>query len=201
MRRSVTGAPRRVVVKTPIVKLGGGGTGAGRGLAAAAAHVRYLQRDGVSKEHEPGRAYDAPRDEVDGKVFVERCDGDRHQFRFIVSPHDAAELDDLKPFVRDLMAAMEKDLGTDLDWIAVDHFNTAHPHTHIVLRGKDEAGKDLVIARYYIAHGMRRRASELLTLELGPQTAQEIPPSSNARSTRSALPTSTAPWSATPRTA
>ena len=72
------------------------------------------------------------------------------------------------------MATMAKDLGTRLDWIAVDHFNTGHPHSHIVLRGKDELGKDLVIARDYIAHGMRRRASELVTLELGPQTGHEI---------------------------
>ena len=162
------------MIKTRIVKLGGGGTGAGGGLAAAAGHVRYLQRDGVSKEHEPGRVYEARRDDADGKTFVERSGGDRHQFRFIVSPEDAAELDDLKPFVRDLMQTMEKDLGTRLDWIAADHFNTGRPHSHIVLRGRDEAGKDLVIARDYIAHGMRRRASELATLELGPRTGQEI---------------------------
>lgn len=159
---------RRVVIKTRIVKLRGGG------IDAARAHLRYIQRDGVSKEHEPGRLYDAAQDEADGKAFLDRSGGDRHQFRFIVSPEDATELADLKPFVRDLMGAMEKDLGTRLDWVAVDHFNTAHPHTHIVLRGKDDLGKDLVIARDYIAHGMRRRASELLTLELGPQTEQEL---------------------------
>jgi len=159
---------RRVVIKTRIVKLRSGG------IDAARAHLRYIQRDGVSKEHEPGRLYDAAHDEVDGKAFLDRSDGDRHQFRFIVSPEDATELANLKPFVRDLMGAMEKDLGTRLDWVAVDHFNTEHPHTHIVLRGKDELGKDLVIARDYIANGMRRRASELLTLELGPQTVREL---------------------------
>jgi len=159
---------RRVVIKTRIVKLKGGG------VDAARAHLRYIQRDGVSKEHEPGRLYDATHDEADGKAFLDRSEGDRHQFRFIVSPEDATELADLQPFVRDLMGAMEKDLGTRLDWVAVDHFNTEHPHTHIVLRGKDELGTDLVIARDYIAHGMRRRASELLTLELGPQTEQEL---------------------------
>lgn len=159
---------RRVVIKTRIVKLKGGGLGAAR------AHLRYIQRDGVSKDHEPGQLYDAAHDEADGKAFLDRGEGDRHQFRFIVSPEDATEFGDLKPFVRDLMAAMEEDLETKLDWVAVDHFNTEHPHTHIVLRGKDGLGKDLVIARDYIAHGMRRRAGEFLTLELGPQTEQEI---------------------------
>ncbi|MDZ5696731.1 relaxase/mobilization nuclease and DUF3363 domain-containing protein [Chelativorans sp. M5D2P16] len=165
-------ASRRVVIKSRIVKLAG--RGAGTGLAAARAHLRYIQRDGVSKEHEPGQLYDANGDDVDGRAFLERSEGDRHQFRFIVSPEDATELADLKPFVRDLMRTMESDLGTKLDWVAVDHFNTGHPHTHIVLRGRADEGKDLVIARDYISHGMRRRASELLTLELGPQTEQEI---------------------------
>ena len=161
-------ASRRVVIKTRIVKLKGGG------VAAARAHLNYIQRDGVSKENEPGGLYDVAGDEADGKAFLDRSEGDRHQFRFIVSPEDATELEDLKPFVRDLMNRMEEDLGTKLDWVAADHFNTEHPHIHIVLRGKDDLGKDLVIARDYITHGMRERASELVTLELGPQTEQEL---------------------------
>lgn len=165
-------ASRRVVIKSRIVKLAG--RGASARLGAARAHLRYIQRDGVSKEQEPGRLYDANGDNAHGGAFLDRSEGDRHQFRIIVSPEDAAEFDDLKPFVRDLMRTMESDLGTKLDWVAADHFNTVHPHTHIVLRGRDDQGKDLVIARDYIGHGMRRRASELLTLELGPQTEQEI---------------------------
>jgi type IV secretory pathway VirD2 relaxase len=99
---------------------------------------------------------------------------DRHQFRFIVSAEDSSELADLKPFIRDLMRQMENDLGTKLEWIAVDHFNTGHPHTHVILRGKDERGEDLVIARDYIAHGMRERASDLVTRELGPETELDV---------------------------
>lgn len=159
---------RRVVIKTRVVKL------KGAGLDAARAHLCYIQRDGVSKEQEPGQLYDAKSDAADGKDLLERSEGDRHQFRFIVSTEDATELADLKPFVRDLMSAMQDDLGTKLDWVAVDHFNTDNPHSHVVLRGKDDLGKDLVIARDYIAHGMRRKASEILTLELGPQTEQEL---------------------------
>lgn len=168
MRRGRVTGRRRVIVKTRIVKL------QGQGIGAARAHLKYIQRDGVTREGEPGRLYDATSDEADGKDFLERSDGDRHQFRFIVSPEDGAELDDLKPFVRGLMAEMERDLDRRLDWVAVDHFNTDNRHSHIVLRGKDELGKDLVIARDYISHGIRERASELLTLELGPVSEQQI---------------------------
>lgn len=159
---------RRVVVKARIVRIKSGDLGAVR------AHLRYVQRDGVTREGEPGELYDAGTDRADGKSFTERSAGDRHQFRFIVAPEDSAELADLKPFVRDLMRQMEQDLGTKLDWVAADHFNTGHPHTHIVLRGKDEQGNDLVIARDYIAHGFRSRAADLITRELGPETEIEV---------------------------
>ncbi|MDB5704173.1 MAG: conjugal transfer protein TraI [Sphingomonas bacterium] len=159
---------RRVAVKVRLVKL------AGRGTSGARAHLRYIQRDGVTREGTPGALYSAERDEADGKAFLERSDGDRHQFRFIVSAEDGAEYPDLKPFTRRLMTQMEVDLGTKLDWVAVDHFNTGHPHTHITLRGVDDRGQNLIIAREYISHGLRERAAELVTRDLGPRTTQEI---------------------------
>jgi hypothetical protein len=72
------------------------------------------------------------------------------------------------------MERMEKDLGTKLDWVAANHYNTGHPHAHIVVRGKDERGKDLIIAREYITHGMRERAAEIVSLDLGPRSDLEI---------------------------
>ena len=81
---------------------------------------------------------------------------------------------DLKGFTRDLMAQVEKDLGTKLDWVAVDHWNTEHPHIHIIIRGRTDDGQDLVIDRDYIKQGIRDRAQDLITQELGPRTDQEI---------------------------
>lgn len=159
---------RRVIIKSRIVKL------AGKGMNGARAHLRYIQRDGVTREGEPGQLYNALENEADGKAFLERGDKDRHQFRFIVAPEDGIEYDDLKPLTRRLMARMEEDLGTKLDWVAVDHFNTGRPHTHIMLRGKDYQGRDLIIARDYITTGMRERAAELVSLDLGPRTDREI---------------------------
>lgn len=158
------GGQRRVVIKARIVRIKAGDPGAVR------AHLRYVQRDGVTREGNPGELYDAGQDRADAKGFAERGEGDRHQFRFIVAPEDSSELADLKSFVRDLMRQMETDLGTRLDWVAADHFNTGHPHSHIVLRGKDDRGQDLVVARDYISHGLRARASDLITRELGPET-------------------------------
>jgi len=160
---------RRVMVKARVVKLSGS-----KALGAAGAHLRYLQRDGVTREGEQGRFYSTFSDDADGKSFLARGEGDRHQFRFIVSPEDGASFDTLRSFTRELMAKMEQDLGTTLDWVAVDHFDTGHPHTHVLIRGATEDGKTLNIAGDYIAHGIRGRASEIMTRWLGPQSELEV---------------------------
>ena len=93
--------------------------------------------------------------------------------RVLIAPEEGAGLSDLRGFTRDVMHQIEEDLGTRLDWVAVDHYNTGHPHSHVVIRGKDDLGKDLVIAQDYITDGMRLRAEERATLELGPETDLE----------------------------
>jgi len=158
---------RRVVIKARIVrhKIGSG---------AAAAHLRYLQRDGTTRDGERGRLYGPDRDIEDGRAFAEHGADDRHSFRVIVAPEDGDRLSDLRAFTRDVMHQIEQDLGTQLDWVAVDHYNTGHPHSHVVIRGKDDLGKDLIIAQDYITDGVRLRAQERATLELGPETDREL---------------------------
>jgi type IV secretory pathway VirD2 relaxase len=136
--------------------------------------LRYIVRDGVGRDGQPVQAYSAETDAADVKAFDERGRNDRHQFRVIVAPEDGVELHDLRDFTRQFMKRMEGDLGTRLEWIAVDHWDTDNPHTHVVLRGKDQTGENLVIGREYISHGMRKRASELATEWLGPRTDLEI---------------------------
>lgn len=159
---------RRVTIKTRLVNF------AKAGPRSTITHLRYIEREGVDRQGGRGRAYGPMTDDADLAAFEERGREDRHQFRFIVSPEDAEQLGDLRTYTRHLMNRMEADLGTKLDWVAVDHWNTDNPHIHIVLRGKDDTGKDLIIARDYIAEGMRHRASELATEWLGPRTELEI---------------------------
>lgn len=159
---------RRVIVKARVVKMRGSGS------RAAHAHLRYVQREGVSLDGERGKLYSRSENEADGSRFLDHCQDDRHQFRLIVAPEDGAELADLRAFTRGLMAEIERDLGTGLDWVAVDHHDTGRPHTHIVIRGVTDEGKVLNIAGDYIAHGIRHRASELVTLELGLQSDWEV---------------------------
>nr|WP_313635061.1 DUF3363 domain-containing protein [Brevundimonas diminuta] len=127
----------------------------------------------MNRDGEPGRLFDARSDTADASAFAERAREDRHHFRFIVSPEDAPELGDLRAYARDLMSDVQRDLGARLDWVAVDHWNTAHPHIHIILRGRLDDGADLVISRDYISRGVRARAEALAELELGPPSPRE----------------------------
>lgn len=138
-----------------------------------AVHVRYLRREGVTRDGAPAEMFD--RDGVaDHDAFAKRTEHDRHHFRFIVSPEDAEQLQDLRATTRDLMARAERDLGTRLDWVAVDHWNTDNPHVHVLVRGVSDDGADLVIRRDYISKEFRQQAEALVSLELGPRTEAEI---------------------------
>jgi type IV secretory pathway VirD2 relaxase len=155
---------RRCVVKALIVKTGP------RGVKAARLHLAYIERDGVERDGSEGRLYGAGA-AVERSSLADVIPGERHQFRFIVSPEDDI---DLTTFTRDLMARVEDDLGVRLLWGAVNHYNTDNPHAHVVVRGVDQAGREVWIDRAYITERMRWQAQHLLTEELGPRPEHVI---------------------------
>jgi type IV secretory pathway VirD2 relaxase len=167
---SLRSTSRRVVMKARVVRH----HGTRFRSAPLSKHITYLKREGVTRDGAEARMFDLTSDTVDERTFADRCKDDRHHFRFIISPEDAAELDDLRTFTRELMTDVARDLGTKLDWIAVDHWNTDNPHIHVLIRGRAEDGQDLVISRDYISRGFRDRAAERVTLELGPRSEREI---------------------------
>jgi type IV secretory pathway VirD2 relaxase len=103
---------------------------------------------------------------------------DRQHWRLILSPDDAERID-LRQHARDVMAQMEKDLGTKLKWVGIEHDNTDHRHVHIMLRGVrdtvDRNGKavTLTMPREYVSRGIRDISEGLIERELGPRTERE----------------------------
>jgi hypothetical protein len=133
--------------------------------APANAHARYLQRGA-----ERSVFYDALDDSVDGGARAAAwAREDRRHFRLILSAENGGRLGDLKSYTREVMRRAELALGTRLTWIAVDHWDTDNPHTHIILRGRHEDGRDLVIPREYVSHGFRSAAQDIATERLGPR--------------------------------
>jgi type IV secretory pathway VirD2 relaxase len=167
---SLRSPSRQVVIKARVVRH----RGTKFRSAPIAKHVSYLKRDGATRDGADAAMFDARSDQADERAFAGRVEEDRHHFRFIVSPEDAAEMQDLRAFTRELMTDVERDLGTRLDWIAVDHWNTDNPHIHVLVRGRSDDGRDLVIGRDYISRGFRERAAERVALELGPRSEHEI---------------------------
>jgi type IV secretory pathway VirD2 relaxase len=98
--------------------------------------------------------------------------GDERMFKLIVSAEFGDRLDHER-HTRGLLAKMEADLNTRLEWVAVTHWNTDHPHTHVALRGIDEEGKALRLPPNYIKHVIREHAASLATQELGYRTEHD----------------------------
>lgn len=167
---SLPSTARRVVMKARVVRH----HGTRFRSAPLRRHIAYLKREGVTRDGTDARMFDTHSEAAEERAFAERCEDDRHHFRFIISPEDAAQLEDLRTFTRELLADVERDLGTRLDWVATDHWNTDNPHVHVLIRGKADDGQDLVISRAYISRGFRDRAAERVTLELGPRSELEI---------------------------
>jgi type IV secretory pathway VirD2 relaxase len=157
---------RRVVIKAHVVRLRGGG------LRAAALHLRYIQREGVEKDGSRGEFY-GPDGPANADAFAQPRPGEKHQFRIVVAPEEGADLE-LSAYVQRLMKQVERDLGRELEWGAVNHFNTGHPHAHVVIRGVDRQGREVRLDREYISNGLRGRAQELATEELGPRLEVDI---------------------------
>ena len=168
---------RKSVVKASYVRNSKAGRFSGSKMMA---HARYLERvHGHEKGHkEPG--FDAQHEWVNvSKTAHDWCQAkDQLHWRLILSPDDV-DLIDVREHTRKVLAQMEKDLGTKLTWVAVEHDNTPHRHVHIMLRGVrqefDRNGKclPLMLGREYVSRGIREISQELIERQLGPRTERE----------------------------
>ena len=137
-------------------------------------HARYLARERAQLEHGHGLGFDRTEDKLDMATTVGEWErGDQLMWSLIISPEDAERID-LKKHARDFVAGMERDLGTKLEWIAIDHYNTDDGHIHLLVRGVRDDGKVLNLDRDYIMRGLRELSQELIERELGPRLETEV---------------------------
>jgi type IV secretory pathway VirD2 relaxase len=178
-------ASQRVMVKVFIGRHSGPRGAANPGKALAQ-HVTYLARDGAGQD-----GVDASFYSRDGEVELEKvetgCVGweqDRHHFRLIISAENADKIEDLDCYVKQVMEKVSVDLKEpNLDWVAINHFDTDQPHTHVLIRGRRANGKDLVIPRTYVSHGIRGRAQQQAQAVLGDISRSDAERGLFARST------------------
>jgi hypothetical protein len=136
-----------------------------------AAHGRYIARESANPD---GVGFNMSSDEVAIPATLAgwQKSGDPRLFKMIVSPEFGERLD-LKKHTRDLITRLSQDLNTDLEWVAVAHFNTGHPHVHVALRGVTPTG-NLRLPRDVVKHTIRRHAEDLCTENLGFRTLNDV---------------------------
>jgi type IV secretory pathway VirD2 relaxase len=171
---------QRVIVKVHYFKHGGGGA------TALGAHGKYIEREGARLDHEnaphadylsrEGRQgfYDAGETGVNGRERLARWGReDGRHFRIILSPENGQAITDLTGYTREVMARAEAELGKPLSWVAINHWDTDNPHTHIVLRGRDGADNSLSLPDNFIKHRFREIARDVASERLGPRTPDD----------------------------
>lgn len=156
---------QRVIVKALVSRHTGVGAARAEALGK---HITYLGRSGAGLEGARPEFFDRSTGGLDAQAAAAGWRLDRHHFRFIISPEHGDRIADLRDYTREVMRRVAEDLGQPgLAWIGTCHFDTDQPHAHVLVRGRRESGRDLVIPRDYISHGFRLRAQEVAQERLG----------------------------------
>jgi hypothetical protein len=134
--------------------------GGGKGTRQELAYLQYKKGPHQTRAplYGPGAS--------DPLAFARAAKQDPHQFRIIVSTKEDQLGDQRTAFIEQLVRQMERDLARPLEWVAANHYDRPHAHTHIVLRGVAN-GEALYMAKSYFEHGIRDRADAILTRILG----------------------------------
>src|SRR3954470_21490190 len=131
-------------------------------LSGISGLVKYAAHEGPDQddsEQEPVLGFSETSDAVDGHAVTTvwvRANDPRY-FHLIVSPENGDKIANTRPMIRAGMARIQKDWGIGVPWIAYQHDRDndgAGRHVHIIMRGVDRNGDELLIAPSYVRDGL-----------------------------------------------
>lgn len=94
-------------------------------------------------------------------------------WRIILSPENQEV--NLDTLTKDFISSLEKTTGFKFSWIAANHYDTEHKHTHILINGKDKLGKKIIFQpKELIKTQMREYAQNICTTLVGERTETQI---------------------------
>jgi type IV secretory pathway VirD2 relaxase len=126
-------------------------------------YLHYMTREGIGIDGREPKLFGT----LDREQFIQHSS--QRYFVWIVSPEHGNELD-MPAYTQSLMKRVATDLRLDNPaWIATAHYNTAHPHSHVILQGRELNGAGFEIDNEYLRNGILNEARDLATRELGPQ--------------------------------
>ena len=126
---------------------------------------KYLVREGTDIGGGKAKLYGTDIGEY-RKNMAER------NFRIFLSPQSNKV--DLKVLAEKFMLKLQRATGHKLCWQAANHYNTAHPHAHLLINGADKAGKPVDIPKDIVKTFMREYARDICTAQLGIRTKAEM---------------------------
>ena len=136
------------------------------GLAAHKVQIeKYLVREGTDKEGNAAELYGTDIDEYK-KNMVDK------NFRIFLSPENGGV--DLTALTKSFVRRLELDTGYKIYWEAANHHNTAHPHAHLIINGRDKNGRDVEFSRDFVKTFMRENARNICTAMTGGRSMREI---------------------------
>lgn len=134
------------------------------------AHQKYLEEYMTQKNKESvlekPELFGSESDEYKAHM------SDKH-FKFIISP-ERSDIN-LKVLTETLVKKINTLYGLDVYYQAAAHYDTAHPHVHLLINGVDK--NERVIERFpkdFIKHTFRAMAQEVCTSLSGYRTVEEV---------------------------
>lgn len=111
--------------------------------------------------------------DVDDKFIEEYKENmtDLH-YKFIISPENPNV--DCKALTKTLIKRMEEITGYKFSWIAAVHTNTDHPHSHLLINGKDKNGRAVNMSNVFLTQTIREMTRQICTQMIGGRTQAEI---------------------------
>jgi type IV secretory pathway VirD2 relaxase len=152
------------------------------------AHGTYLQRESATGKEQAGFNAGSVGVPVAETLEAWQKADDPRLFKIILSP-EFGEGIDMERYTRDVMAKIQKDVNAPLEWVAVSHYNTDHPHVHVALRAVTLDNRDLQFPKDYIRTTIRDHAQQAATQQLGYRAQRDI---DKARQREITLPSLTA---------
>ena len=136
------------------------------------AHGRYLARESATQRAAQRQGgFGDVQDKLDVAKLLDEWQraGDPRLWKIILSAEFGEKLD-MQKLARGVMAQVEKEIGAGVEWVAMAHYNTGHPHVHVAMRGIDRHGREVRLPKEFVKQGIRKIAEDWCTEELGYRT-------------------------------
>jgi hypothetical protein len=134
-------------------------------IEAHRVQLEYLTREGTDIDEGPARLFG-----TDSEDYQKHMTG--RNFRIFLSPQSPHV--QLKALAGHFIAKLEKQTGYRFYWQGACHYNTAHPHAHLLINGIDRLGRDITFSRDIVKTFMRETARDLCTVQMGRRTRADL---------------------------